>query len=100
MLLRGLDESVSYFMRLVSYSMKLVRKYLVTAIRGCGRLGTRVDLQLESIKTFDLPSLQPALIFNSVDTLCNMMYTAYHKRLICVICNSYGHAWVTNSSVC
>ena len=21
-----------------------------------------------------------------------MMYTAYHKRLICVICNSYGHA--------
>ena len=37
--------------------------------------------------------------YYSVDTLCNMMYTAYHKGLICVICNSYGHAWVTNSSV-
>ena len=22
------------------------------------------------------------------------MYTAYHKRFICVICISYGHTWV------
>ena len=29
-----------------------------------------------------------------------MMYSAYHKRLIHVICNCYGHAWVTNSLVC
>ena len=54
----GLMRSITYFMRfviysmrLVSYSMKLVSKYLLPAIRGFGRLGTRVDLQLESIKT-------------------------------------------------
>ena len=41
-------RSVIYFMRSVIYFMKLVSKYLLTAIRG-GRLGTRVDLQLESI---------------------------------------------------
>ena len=34
------------------YEGKLVNKILLTAIMGCGRLGTKVDLQLESIKAF------------------------------------------------
>ena len=70
----GLMKSVScfirpviYFMRLVSYSIKSVSKYLLTPIRGCGRLGTRVARpSVGSIKTlwssFGLPSLQPTLI--------------------------------------
>ena len=41
----------SFTLRLVSYSLKSVSKYLLTPIRGCGRLGTRVEFQLESIKT-------------------------------------------------
>ena len=53
---------------------------LGTAIRGCGRqAGTRIGLQLES--TVDLPFLQPALYY-SVHTVCNMIYTAYHKHLV------------------
>ena len=54
----GLMRLVSYFMWWVIYftpsvscSMKLVSKYLLTAIRGFGRLSTGVDLQLESVKT-------------------------------------------------
>ena len=47
----GLMRSVIYFMRSVSYSMMLVSEYLLTAIGRCGRLGTRVDLELESIET-------------------------------------------------
>ena len=76
----GLMRSVIYFVRPVSYSLKLVSKQLLTAtVRGRSRLR---HIQLESIIT----TLQPALI----DTLCSMMYTAYHKCLISVICNSYG----------
>ena len=66
------ERSYVGLMRLVSYSF-------ADSIRGCGR---QAQVQLESIKT--LSSSIP-----SVDTLCNMMYTAS------LICNGYEHVWVT-----
>ena len=54
--------------------------------RGFGRLGITVEG-----KQNNLWSSIPTTSFYVI----NLMYTAYHKCLIRVVCNTYWHAWVT-----
>ena len=85
-LLRKLDEVILHEIGHLPYEagQKLVN------IMGCGRLGYK---SRPSVGKCNKPLIfHPSTIFNnnSVYTLCSMMYTVYHKRLIHVICNSCG----------
>ena len=93
MLLRELDE-VSQLLHEVGHLLYEVGQLLYAdSHHGVWQAGHK---SRPSVGKYKNP-----LIFHPFNIIaCNMMHTAHHKHLICVICNSYGHAWVTNSSVC